>query len=125
MYTSLCIFFSNSSSAHFSPLPAKSTGLKCCLSKDEYLKIVVRSSTPLKYWLILANSEGVIDSDYYNNEDNEGHIYFQLINLSPLPIILKKGDAIGQGIIKPYLKTEDDVAGGVRTGGFGSTTIAQ
>mgnify|MGYP002520406822 CR=1 FL=1 len=65
---------------------------------------------------------GIIDGDYYNNPDNEGHIFFQIINLSPRPIILKKGDCIGQGIIKSYEKTEDDVPGGVRTGGFGSTT---
>lgn len=101
------------------------TGVKCKLDPGTYLELSVRSSSPLKYWLVLGNGVGIIDGDYYNNEDNEGHIYFQLINLSPLPIILKKGDAIGQGIIKPYLKTEDDVAGGVRTGGFGSTTIAQ
>lgn len=98
------------------------TGVKCKLDSGTYLELSVRSSSPLKYWLILGNSVGVIDGDYYNNPDNEGHIYFQLINLSPLPIILKKGDAIGQGIIKPYLTTEDDIAGGVRTGGFGSTT---
>ena len=71
---------------------------------------------------MMANSVGIIDADYYNNPDNEGHIYFQLVNFSPLPIILKKGDAIGQGIIKPYLKTEDDIASGVRECGFGSTT---
>jgi dUTP pyrophosphatase len=82
----------------------------------------VRSSCPLKHWLILANSVGIIDGDYYGNQDNDGHIYFQMINLSPIDIILKKGDIIGQGIIKPYLITEDDCAGGLRTGGFGSTT---
>ena len=58
---------------------------------------------------------------YYNNEDNEGHIFFQIINLSPVPIILKKGDAIGQGIIKEYQKVEGDIAKGVRKGGLGST----
>ena len=35
---------------------------------------------------------------------------------------LKKGDIIGQGIFKEYLTTEDDAAGGERTGGFGSTS---
>jgi dUTP pyrophosphatase len=64
----------------------------------------------------------VIDRDYYNNSDNEGHIFFQIINLSPFPIILKKGDIIGQGIIKSYLKVENDDAAGERTGGFGSTS---
>lgn len=63
----------------------------------------------------------IIDADYYNNPDNEGHIYFQLINLSPVPIMLKKGDCIGQGIIKHYLTTDNDNAEGERLGGFGST----
>ena len=98
------------------------TGVKCKLDPDTYLELSVRSSCPLKYWLILANGVGIIDADYYNNPDNEGHIYFQIINLSPFDIQLKKGDIIGQGIIKPYLITEDDNASGLRVGGFGSTS---
>lgn len=97
------------------------TGIKAKLGSDTYLKLVPRSSCPLKYWLIMANSIGVIDADYYNNPDNEGHIYFQMINLSPVPIIVRKGEAIGQGIITPYSKTEDDAATAARMGGFGST----
>lgn len=99
-----------------------SSGVKCKLEPDTYLELSVRSSTPFKHWLILANSVGVIDADYYNNPDNEGEIFFQMINLSPFPILLKKGDKIGQGIIKTYLITEDDTASGMRTGGFGSTS---
>ena len=98
-----------------------STGMKCKLDAGTYLELSVRSSCPLKYWLVLANSVGIIDADYYNNPDNEGEIFFQMINLSPFPIKLQKGDAIGQGIIKPYLVTEDDTATGSRVGGFGST----
>lgn len=98
------------------------TGLKCKLNHNSYLELSVRSSTPLKYWLVLANGVGIIDADYYNNPDNEGHIYLQVINLSPIDILVKKGEAIGQGIIKPYLHTENDAAAGLRTGGFGSTT---
>ena len=90
------------------------TGIKCSLDKNTYLELSVRSSCPLKYWLVLANSVGIIDADYYNNPDNEGHIYFQMINLSPYDIQLKKGDIIGQGIIKPYLVTDDDTASGKR-----------
>lgn len=97
------------------------TGVKAKLDPGTYLELSVRSSCPLKYWLIMANGVGIIDADYYNNPDNEGHIYFQIINLSPVPIQLKKGDCIGQGIIKPYLTTEDDAANGTRKGGFGST----
>ena len=98
-----------------------STGMKCQLDEGTYLELSVRSSCPLKHWLVLGNSVGIIDADYYNNPDNEGEIFFQIINLAPFAIQLKRGDAIGQGIIKPYLTTEDDAATGERTGGFGST----
>lgn len=102
-----------------------STGMKCKLDPGTYLELSVRSSCPLKHWLILGNAVGIIDADYYNNPDNEGEIFFQIINLAPFAIQLKRGDAIGQGIIKPYLTTEDDVATGTRIGGFGSTDISQ
>lgn len=99
-----------------------STGMKCKLDPGTYLELSVRSSTPLKHWIILANGVGIIDADYYNNPDNEGEIFFQLINLSPFNIILQKGEKIGQGIIKNYGITEDDAASGDRLGGFGSTS---
>lgn len=98
-----------------------STGVKCKLDPGTYLELSVRSSTPLKSWLMLANGVGIIDGDYYNNPDNEGEIFLQMFNLSPFNIQVKKGEAIGQGIIKSYLTTETDVAGGQRIGGFGST----
>ena len=99
------------------------TGIKCEMPGDCYLELSVRSSCPLKHWLILANGVGIIDADYYNNPDNEGEIFFQMINLSPFDIQLHKGDIIGQGIIKQYLTTEDDAATGERVGGFGSTNV--
>lgn len=97
------------------------TGVKCKLDAGQYLKLVSRSSSPLKYLLILANGEGIIDLDYYGNASNDGHIYFQFINLSPCPIQIRKGDKIGQGIICRYETVEDDSASETRTGGFGST----
>jgi dUTP pyrophosphatase len=100
-----------------------STGMKCHMPKGYYLELSVRSSTPLKDWIILANGVGIIDADYYNNPDNEGEIFFQLINLSPFPIALHKGDIIGQGIIMPYVTTANDEAKETRTGGFGSTSF--
>lgn len=100
-----------------------STGVKCKLDPDTYLELSVRSSSSLKYWIMLANSVGIIDADYYNNPDNEGEIFFQLYNLSPFDIELKAGETIGQGIIKHYELTEDDSAAGERTGGFGSTGV--
>lgn len=99
-----------------------STGVKCHLEEGYYLELSVRSSTPLKYWIILANSVGIIDADYCDNPDNEGEIFFQVINLSPYPIQLRQGDIIGQGIIKRYEVTDDDKAEGLRQGGFGSTS---
>jgi dUTP pyrophosphatase len=97
------------------------TGVKCKLEDDQVLHLYIRSSCPLNHYLFLGNGTGVIDSDYYNNEDNEGHIFFQIINLSPFNIVVKKGDIIGQGEITRFCKTDDDEADGVRTGGFGST----
>lgn len=97
------------------------TGMKCKLDSGYYLELSVRSSTPLNSWLLLANSVGIIDADYYNNSDNEGHIYFQLINLSPFDIQLKRGDTIGQGIIKEYATIQEQEIHTVRSGGFGST----
>ena len=70
----------------------------------------------------MANSVGIIDADYYGNPDNDGAMYFQVVNLGPRPIHLHKGDIIGQGIIHSFGITEDDAALGERTGGFGSTT---
>ena len=99
-----------------------STGMKCKLDSGTFLQLSVRSSSPLKYWLMLANGVGIIDADYYNNKDNEGEIAFQIFNLSPFHIKINKGEAIGQGIILPYGVTEDDCPGGVREGGFGSTS---
>ena len=100
------------------------TGVKCELDLGTYLELSVRSSCPLKYGLFLANGVGIIDSDYYNNPSNEGKIFFQMINLTPFPIRLQKGDIIGQGIIKAYFQTFDEVGPStLRMGGFGSTTL--
>lgn len=99
------------------------TGVKCIMPKDAYLQLSVRSSCPLKYWLILGNGVGIIDSDYASNPDNDGEIFFQIINLSPYPIMLPKGSIIGQGVIIPYLKTDDDKCDAQRLGGFGSTSL--
>lgn len=97
------------------------TGMKCHMENGQFLELSVRSSLPLKHWIIMANGVGIIDADYYNNPDNEGHIYFQLINLSPFNIEIAKGDIIGQGVLRNYLITDNDKADGIRQGGFGST----
>lgn len=98
------------------------TGIKCYLDEGTYLNLAIRSSSPLKYWLVLANSQGVIDRDYVDNPDNEGEIFFQIINFSPFPIKIAKGEIIGQGIIQTYDVVDNDTATDKRLGGFGSTT---
>lgn len=99
------------------------TGYKCYCYPGQYIELSIRSSGPLKHWLILANGTGKVDADYVDNEDNEGHIFFQVINLSPFPIKIQKGEAIGQAIITPYSTLDADLfKPDKRAGGFGSTT---
>ena len=97
------------------------TGIKAYMEDDEVLYLYNRSSNPKKKGLILANSVGVVDKDYYGNPDNDGHIMFAFFNIKDEDITIKKGEAIGQGVFSKYLVTDGDVALGERTGGFGST----
>lgn len=97
------------------------TGVKAYMMDDEVLLLYNRSSNPKKKKLVIPNSVGVIDSDYYNNEDNEGEMAFTFYNLSDETVVLEKGDKLGQGLFQKYLLTDDDSADGVRNGGFGST----
>ena len=98
------------------------TGIKAYMQDDEVLLLYNRSSNPKKKGLIVANSVGVIDKDYYGNPDNDGHIMFAFYNIKEEDITIKKGEAIGQAIFQKYLVTDDDNAQGERLGGFGSTT---
>ena len=98
------------------------TGLKAYMKDDEMLLLYNRSSNPKKKGLILANSVGVVDKDYYGNVDNDGHIMFAFYNIKDEDVEIKKGDAIGQAIFQKYLVTDDDAAEGEREGGFGSTS---
>lgn len=97
------------------------TGVKAYMQEDEVLYIYNRSSNPMKKGLVMANSVGVIDSDYFENPDNDGHIMFAFYNFYPFDVTIKKGDKIGQGIFQKFLITDDDKTEGERTGGFGST----
>lgn len=98
------------------------TGIKVKLDNNVFLALVPRGSLGFKYRLQLDNTIGIVDADYYNTK-NEGHIWLKMTNDSHegLPLHVKSGEAIAQGIILPYLLTEDDEATKVRTGGFGST----
>ena len=98
------------------------TGLKAYMMEDEVLILANRSSNPGKRGLILANSIGVVDSDYYGNPDNDGHIMFAFFNIKDEDVEIKKGDAIGQGIFQKFLTVDEDLAEGERMGGFGSTS---
>lgn len=97
------------------------TGIKAYMCEDEVLYLYNRSSNPGKKGLVMANSVGVVDSDYYNNPDNEGHIMFAFYNFFTEDTVIKKGDRIGQGVFAKFLKVDGDNAEGGRTGGFGST----
>ena len=98
------------------------TGIKSYMQENEYLMLANRSSNPGKKGLILANSIGVIDGDYYGNPDNDGHFYFAYFNCSDHDIEVKKGDVIGQVVFQKYLVADGDAAQGERIGGFGSTS---
>ena len=99
------------------------TGLKAYMEGDEYLAIHIRSSLAVKQRLVLANSQGIIDADYYNNEDNEGHIMVALINHSDVEVEVPKGMRVAQGIFYQYRTVDGDAAGmgEKRRGGMGST----
>lgn len=97
------------------------TGVKVKLPESKFLSLNARSSNFNKLGLMLANSVGVIDSDYYENQENDGHIMFNFVNFGFEEITIKKGDRIGQGIIQDFYKTIDDSSDSERLGGFGST----
>ena len=97
------------------------TGVKAYMGAGEYLSIHIRSSMGIKHGIMLANSTGIIDADYYNNPDNEGHIMVALLNMTDKVFHVNKGDRIAQGIFTAYLKADDDNASSKREGGIGST----
>lgn len=97
-------------------------GIKACMNEDEVLMIFVRSSQGFKYNIRLCNQVGIIDSDYYNNSDNEGHLFVRLQNEGDKDYIVKKGDAICQGMFTKFLIVDDEMnMGNIRKGGLGST----
>lgn len=99
------------------------TGLKAYMRSDEYLGIHIRSGLSIKNNLSLINGQGIIDADYYNNADNEGHILIAVYNHTAQNILICKGTRIAQGIFYKYLvaDTDENNLFVTRTGGFGST----
>lgn len=98
------------------------TGLKVCMNCDEVLYIYSRSSLGYKYDVCLTNNVGVIDSDYYNNIDNEGHFQIKLSNNGEKEFKININDRIAQGVFMKYLTVDDEEEiDNVRQGGIGST----
>lgn len=97
------------------------TGVKAYMQAGEVLYLYDRSSNPRKKGLVLINSVGVIDGDYYGNPANEGHIFAQMKNITDEPVVLEVGERIVQAVFAPFLIADGDEATGARTGGFGST----
>lgn len=97
------------------------TGIKAFMPHDEVLQMYPRSSLSFKKKLIKANSVGIIDSDYYNNPDNEGEIMLILYNFGTEEVIITKGERIAQGVFMKFLLADDDETNIKRLGGFGST----
>lgn len=98
------------------------TGLKVYMPEDEVLILANRSSNTFKRNLSLPNGIGVIDADYYNNPNNEGELFVQVLNYGVRPLHIKKGERIAQGIFMKYLKADnDDPIVRQRLSGFGST----
>lgn len=97
------------------------TGVKAYMRANEFLMLVNRSSNPKKKKLVIPNSLGIIDADYYGNKDNDGEMMFAFYNLSNETVVIEKGEKLGQGIFQQYYTVDDDNAKGERVGGFGST----
>ena len=97
------------------------TGLKAYMESDEVLMLFPRSSGPKKFGIMFPHNAGIIDADYYENPDNDGHIMIQCINIKNEDVLIKKGDAIAQGMFQKFLTVDNDNATEKRMGGFGST----
>lgn len=97
-------------------------GVKASMYDGEFLMLVVRSSVGTKKNVRMLNQVGIIDSDYYANLENEGHMFVKLQNHGKEDIVLKKGEGIIQGIFMNFLTTDDEEKiENTRSGGFGST----
>lgn len=99
------------------------TGLKAYMQAFEVLYLFDRSSNPRKKGLVLINSVGVIDGDYYNNEGNEGEIFAQMMNITDHEVTVEASERVVQGVFMPFLVADGDENTNKerRTGGFGST----
>ena len=98
------------------------TNIKAQFAQDEALFLFVTSKMGKRH-IVLANGTGLVDCDYYGNQDNDGNIGFRLLNLGNEIYQIKQGDKIGQGVFMHFLTVDDEEEITVkRTGGFGSTS---
>ena len=97
------------------------TGVKACMEDDEVMLLFIRSSLGIKQGLTLSNSCGVIDADYYNNPDNDGHFILNIINTGNSVQRIPARSRVAQAVFVKYLTVDDDNATGERIGGIGST----
>jgi len=98
------------------------TGIKVYMKQDEKLEISPRSGLGTKFYLRLSNTIGKIDSDYFNNQDNEGHIFIKIRNEGFKACYIEKGKAFAQGSFERYLLSDGDTfTGNKRISGMGST----
>lgn len=98
------------------------TDIKAYMQDDEVLEIHVRSSIGIKKGLMLMNTTGIIDSDFYSNIDNDGNIHFKFKNLTDKEVVINAGERVIQGIFKKYLVADNDVCiKQERKGGIGHT----
>lgn len=99
------------------------SNVKAYMQDDEFLTLHVRSSIGIKKNLRLANTMGIIDQDYYNNESNEGNIGICLINDSDVDVVLEEGERVAQAIFMSFLPSDNCNSKQDRIGGIGSTNI--
>lgn len=98
-----------------------STGIKAYMPSNEVLMIYPRSSVGFKKHLMFMNTVAIIDADYYNNADNEGHIMIGVYNYGDKVVTVQDNERIAQGIFTGYGITDDDSVSKIRVGGIGST----
>ena len=97
------------------------TGIRCKMPVNVVLSIYPRSGFGFKHGIHLANTVGIIDSDYFGNVDNEGHIMCKLVNPTDNKVVLERGVAFAQGVFTNYLTIVNDSVDVKRVGGLGST----
>lgn len=97
------------------------TGIKCRMRQETFLQVQLRSSIGIKYSVRLTTGVSIIDADYFDNPDNEGHIFLPLQNFGAEIFYYEAGQRLAQGAFIQYGKVDGDMTVAERTGGFGST----